>query len=98
MFLAALLLAIVTATSPALAQDNQVGLVKVVDGEAFALRDDGRSALGGGAPIYVEDVLETGAGSLGLPFKDGSRISIGPHSRVHSSEERRDGKDGGSTV
>src|SRR3546814_6437667 len=82
MFLAALLLAIVTATSPALAQDNQVGLVKVVAGEAFALRDDGRSALGVGAPIYVEDVLETGAGSLGLTFKDGSRISIGPHSRV----------------
>src|SRR3546814_6333311 len=60
MFLAALLLAIVTAAGPALAQDNQVGLVKVVDGEAFALRDDGRSALGVGAPIYVADVLETG--------------------------------------
>src|SRR3546814_2384512 len=92
MFLAALLLAIVTATSPALAQDNQVGLVKVVDGEAFALRDDGRSALGVGAPIYVEDVLETGAGSLGLTFKDGSRISIGPHSRVQFTAFQLDRK------
>src|SRR3546814_18983946 len=63
MFLAALLLAIVTATSPALAQDNQVGLVTAVDGEAVALRDDGRRALDVVAPFYVADVLETGRGS-----------------------------------
>jgi hypothetical protein len=70
-----------TAT-PALAQDGQVALVKVVDGEAFALRAEARSPLGVGQPIFVEDVVETEAGSLGLTFKDGSRLSIGPHSRV----------------
>lgn len=67
---------------PALAQQDQVALVKVVDGQAFALRADQRSALGVGTPIFVEDVVETEAGSVGLTFKDGSRISIGPNSRV----------------
>lgn len=60
--------------------------MKVVDGQAFALRDDARNALGVGAPIYAEDVVETGAGSLGLTFKDGSRLSIGPHSRIQFTE------------
>lgn len=63
-------------------QQNQVALVKVVDGQAFALRADQRSELDVGTPIFVEDVVETEAGSVGLTFKDGSRISIGPNSRV----------------
>jgi hypothetical protein len=67
---------------PVQAQQDQVALVKVVDGQAFALRADERSELGVGAPIFVEDVVETEAGSVGLTFKDGSRISIGPNSRV----------------
>jgi hypothetical protein len=70
----------------ALAQTNQVALVKVVDGQAFALRADQRSALDVGTPIFVEDVVETEAGSVGLTFQDGSRISIGPHSRVQFTE------------
>src|SRR3546814_2622343 len=43
------------APAPVLAQDRQVGLVKVVEGEAFALRADGRSALGVGQPIRSEE-------------------------------------------
>jgi hypothetical protein len=66
----------------AAAQQDQVALVKVVDGEAFALRADERDKLGVGEPIFIEDVVETEAGSVGLTFKDGSRISIGPNSRV----------------
>ncbi len=80
---AALLLA---GTGWAQAQEHQVALVKVVDGEAFALRADQRSELDVGAPIFVEDVVETEAGSVGLTFKDGSRISIGPNSRVQFTE------------
>lgn len=72
--------------TPALAQEGEVALVKVVDGEAFALRDDSRSSLGVGAPIFVDDVVETEAGSLGLTFKDGSRLSIGPNSRVQFTQ------------
>jgi len=85
--LAALALALAFAATPAMAQQqNQIGLVKVVDGEAFALRADERSALGVGTPIYVEDVVETEAGSVGLTFKDGSRLSIGPNSRIQFTE------------
>lgn len=65
---------------------DEVALVKNLDGKAFALREDERSELGVGAPIFVEDVVETEAGSVGLTFKDGSRISIGPHSRVQFTE------------
>lgn len=73
----------IAAGTPALAQErSEVALVKVVDGEAYALRDDARSAIDVGQPIFVEDVVETEAGSLGLTFKDGSRLSIGPNSRV----------------
>src|SRR3546814_16965457 len=68
--LAALLLAVATTVSSALSQDNQVGLVKVVDGQAFALRDDGSRARGVGAPIDVEAVMGSGAGSRGLHFTD----------------------------
>ena len=81
----ALLLA---AAAGAMAQDerNQVALVKVVDGQVFTLRADERSELGVGQPIFIEDVVETEAGSVGLTFKDGSRISIGPNSRVQFTD------------
>ena len=73
-------------TGWAQAQQDQVALVKVVDGKAFALRADQRSELDVGSPIFVEDVVETEAGTVGLTFKDGSRISIGPNSRVQFTE------------
>ncbi len=74
------------ADSGAQTQQNQIALVKVVDGEAFALRADQRDELGVGEPIFIEDVVETQAGSVGLTFKDGSRISIGPNSQVQFTE------------
>lgn len=80
---AALLL---TGTGWAQAQQEQVALVKVVDGQAFALRADQRSELDVGSPIFVEDVVETEAGTVGLTFKDGSRISIGPNSSIQFTE------------
>jgi len=79
--------ALTVAAGPAAAQQaDQVALVKVVDGQAYSVRADERSELGVGTPIFVEDVVETEAGSVGLTFKDGSRISIGPHSRVQFTE------------
>lgn len=74
------------AQTPAASPDNQVAQVKVLDGKAFALRADERSELDVGAPIFVEDVVETEAGSVGLTFKDGSRLSIGPNSRIQFTE------------
>jgi hypothetical protein len=74
------------AGAAAQAQQKQIALVKVVDGAAFALRAENRSELGVGSAIFVEDVVETEAGSVGLTFRDGSRISIGPNSRVQFTE------------
>ena len=71
---------------PAVAQQDQVALVKVVDGEAYALRAEQRANLDVGEAIFVKDIVETVDGSVGLTFKDGSRISIGPNSRVQFTQ------------
>jgi hypothetical protein len=81
--LAAVLVLVSASAGPASALEReQVALVKVVDGSAMVLRADERSALDVGAPIFVADVVETEAGSVGLTFTDGTRLSIGPNSRV----------------
>lgn len=82
----ALTAAVTLGGGAAVAQQNQVALVKVVDGQAYALRADERSALDVGTPIFIQDVVETEAGTVGLTFTDGSRISIGPNSRVQFTE------------
>lgn len=84
MLIAAVLLPLWAA--PAMAQQEQVALVKVVDGEAYALRAEQRADLGVGEAIFVKDIVETVDGSVGLTFKDGSRISIGPNSRVQFTQ------------
>jgi len=85
--LAAATVVFVIAAAPAAAQQReQVALVKVVDGSAVVLRADERSALDVGTPIFVADVVETEAGSVGLTFTDGTRLSIGPNSRVQFTE------------
>ena len=70
----------------AVAQQQEVALVKVVDGQAFARRAEQRAQLDVGEAIYAMDVIETAEGSVGLTFKDGTRISIGPNSRVQFTE------------
>ena len=70
----------------AVAQQDQVALVKVVAGEAYAVRAEERAELGVGEAIFVKDIVETADGSIGLTFKDGSRISIGPNSRVQFTQ------------
>lgn len=72
--------------APAEAQQEQVALVKVVAGEAYALRAEQRAELGVGEAIFAKDIVETAEGSVGLTFTDGSRISIGPNSRVQFTE------------
>lgn len=72
--------------APAAAQQEQVALVKVVAGEAYALRAEQRAELDVGEAIFAKDIVETAEGSVGLTFTDGSRISIGPNSRVQFTE------------
>ena len=76
------LMASVIFAGPARAQDTGVALVKVLEGTAFAVQGDDRKALRIGQPIHRKDVVETASGTVGLTFKDGSRISIGPNSRI----------------
>ncbi|NIA70940.1 hypothetical protein HBA54_20270 [Pelagibius litoralis] len=72
--------------TPTAAQQEQVALVKVIAGEAYALRAEQRAELDVGEAIFAKDIVETADGSVGLTFKDGSRISIGPNSRVQFTQ------------
>jgi hypothetical protein len=76
-----LLLAALAAPA-ARAQEQEVALVKTVEGAAFAVRPEKREALAVGTPLYVKDTVETLEGSVGFTFKDGTRISMGPNSRL----------------
>jgi hypothetical protein len=68
------------------AKDDGVALVKVLEGSAFTIQSGARQEIVVGQPIYRSDVVETTAGSVGLTFKDGTRISIGPNSRIEFKE------------
>ena len=68
------------------AQDDGVALVKVLEGSAFTVQSGARRELVVGQPIFRSDVVETAAGSVGLTFKDGTRISLGPNSRIEFKE------------
>lgn len=69
-------------SQPSRAQDDNVALVKVLEGTAFAVQGDDRVTLSVGQPISRNDVVETASGTVGLTFRDGTRISIGPNSRI----------------
>lgn len=72
--------------APAMAQDDGVALVKVLEGSAFTIQGGDKQALTVGSAIRRQDVVETASGTVGLTFKDGSRISIGPNSRIEFKE------------
>ncbi len=73
-------------SSAAFAQDDGVALVKVLEGSAFTIQGGDKQALSVGSAIHREDIVETASGTVGLTFKDGSRISIGPNSRIEFKE------------
>lgn len=81
-FLAALLL--ITASLGAGAQeDDVIGYVKTVSGEAYVLRGDARTTAEPGTALYRGDVLRTGApGALGVTLKDSTRLSLGARSEL----------------
>ena len=85
-FLAMLLLAM--AAGPAAAQeDDVIGYVKTVSGEASIQRDDARARAEAGAPVYRGDVLRTGPdGALGVTLKDSTRLSLGGGSELTLQE------------
>lgn len=77
------LLAAVLQPAVAAATDQPAGRVKNSSGEAHVIRGELRSAARPGLEVFQNDVLETGAdGSLGVTFRDESRLALGPGTRL----------------
>lgn len=65
------------------AQEESVGFVKTLSGTATVTRGTATSAVALAMPVYENDQLQTGAdGGLGITFRDNTRISLGPNSRI----------------
>ena len=65
------------------AEEAPVGFIKTLSGTATlthgAVATDAALAM----PVYQNDRLETGSdGALGITFRDNTRISLGPNSRI----------------
>ena len=61
-----------------------VAIATILDGDAILLRDTSQFTLAEGTRLYADDILETGANSrlLQLEFTDGTRLSLGPATRL----------------
>lgn len=82
--IAAVFLLFLSMAAPAGAADTAIGFVKLVSGTATALRGGERVPLVLGAPVQADDEFETGPnGTLGVTFRDNTRISLGPNTRVN---------------
>lgn len=69
--------------APGWAQDVVIGFVKSVDGHATVTHGQLTYAAAPGVAVHVGDTLHTlWDGALGVTFKDDTRISLGPFSRV----------------
>lgn len=65
------------------AQDGVIGYVKTVSGAATVTHGDLTYAATVGCPVFEGDTLRTfWNGSVGVTFKDDTRISLGPSARA----------------
>jgi hypothetical protein len=65
------------------AEDAPIGFVKTISGTATVTHGGTASAASIGVPVYENDWLQTGGdGDLGITFRDNTRISLGPSSRI----------------
>jgi hypothetical protein len=80
----AVLVLLFAGSTPALAEhEPAAGRVKVVSGTAFIVRAGSAIAAAPGQAIFSSDTLRTsGDGSIGVTFKDDTRLSLGPSSEV----------------
>ena len=68
---------------PARAQDAPIGFVKTLSGTVTVTRGAATSAVALAMPVYENDRVQTdGDGELGITFRDNTRISLGPNSRI----------------
>ncbi len=69
--------------SPAWADDAAIGFVKTLTGHATVTRAGAAKPVEIAMPVYAQDQLETASdGELGITFRDDTRISLGPGSRL----------------
>jgi hypothetical protein len=69
------------------AQDEEIGFVKIVGGDAFIVVANKSVNAQAGTPLYLGSVLRTGEeGTLGVTFKDNTVVSLGPNSEVTVDE------------
>jgi hypothetical protein len=65
------------------AEEAPVGYVKTLSGTATVTHGGIATAAALAMPVYEHDRLETaGNGELGVTFRDNTRISLGPDSRI----------------
>jgi hypothetical protein len=80
----AIALVLVFGGEPLGAQVPVVGQVKNVAGSAVVVRDGEEMPVMPGLSLQESDSLRTGRdGSLGLTLRDGTRVSLGPNTRLH---------------
>jgi hypothetical protein len=68
---------------PAWAQEKPIGVIKFVEGHATITHGQLTYAASLGGAVYQDDLLRTyWGGKIGVTFKDNTRISLGPSSRL----------------
>jgi membrane-bound lytic murein transglycosylase MltF len=68
---------------------EQVGQIKMINGEVLIGRNDTKSQAKPGDLLQQYDVVETGSkGSVGITFIDNSRFSVGPNTRMELKQFR----------
>jgi hypothetical protein len=69
--------------SPAFAQQQAAGRIKVASGSVFVVRAGTPQPAQAGQLVYESDSLRTGAdGRIGVTLNDDTRVSLGPSSEV----------------
>lgn len=85
--LAILLVTLLALAGVASAENEPIGRVKTASGTVTITTAGQARTVEVGAPIFLDDVLETGAdGSLGLVFSDESRLTLGPDTSLTVDE------------
>ena len=79
----ALLAIVCTAAVSARADEGLIGYIKTLSGTATVTHGNATSAAALAMPVYESDLVQTGGdGELGITFRDDTRISLGPNSRI----------------
>ena len=69
---------------------ENAAVIKTVSGTVSVIRHNAPlENVGGGTPLFAADAVRTGkTGSVGIGFRDGTRISLGPDSAFTVSDYR----------